>query len=112
MDALLVRDLLLVEKLFEDFVPGILETYRVCRKVDLPGIPPDGLVLQDEHMRMLVDGCVYDLVNKSLLVRIKAEIFEEKNKLRGSLSAHQAFGWDLFPYPENKEEPHVGSREE
>lgn len=106
MDALLVRDLHLMKKFsFENPAPLILETHRVCKKINLPGIPTDGLVLQDAHMCMQVDGCVYDLVNKSLLVRIKPEAFREEAKVQGALLAYQALGWDLFPYPENAEEP-------
>jgi hypothetical protein len=113
MDALLVKDLRLMRKTtFENAAPAILETHRICKKVDLPGIPPDGLALQDAHMTMLIDGTVYDLVNKSLLVRIKSEAFYEAGMVERSLLAHQALGWAMFQPPENKEEPHVGSREE
>lgn len=111
MDTLLVQDLRLMKKCTHNSpAPQILETHRICKKVELPGIPPDGLVLQDAHMRMEVDGVVYDLVNKSLLVRIKPEVLYESGAVERSLLAHQVLGW--FPYPESKEETHVGSGEE
>lgn len=103
METILVRELRLMRGPTFDSGPHVLETHRISKMVDLPGIPPDGLVLQDAHMCMAVDGVVYDLINKSLLVRIQPEIVYAKEKLQGALMAYQMLGWFPFPHPEKKE---------
>ena len=112
METLLVRELRLMKDPTFNSGPQVLESHRISKKVDLPGIPPDGLVLQDAHMCMAVDGAVYDLVNKSLLVRIRPETVYTKEKLQGALMAYQVLGWFPFPHPENKEVPDGGGNEE
>jgi hypothetical protein len=104
MDALLVRDLLLRRKTtFDSPAPLVLKTEPFCKKVELPFLPHDGTVLQDEHMCLQVDGVVYDLRNKSLLVRVKSESFYEEEKLASAETCYLALGWVPFPVTDAKE---------